>query len=168
MPAAPPIIAHMARLHQQKMWQASAKPHGNYDHATFQFGVIDTIHAGPPLSVDLYLDGSQNTANTDYLTTGVPVLAGYVPTVGDTVIVYRGVAQQRSDRFVLGKLASAPSPSATPLGGYDSAGRYTQEVLNAWGSASTPPASLGAAGDWCFSADGHIWWNNAGTWQQKV
>jgi len=62
-------------------------------------------------TVDVYLDGWQNPpANlppgvTKVLTIGVRYLYGYTPTVGHVVLMGRGTGLQRSDRFVIGRLA---------------------------------------------------------------
>ena len=62
-------------------------------------------------TLDIYLDGWQNPpANlppgvTPTLTIGVRYLHGYTPAVGHVVLVGRGTGLQRSDRFVLGRLA---------------------------------------------------------------
>jgi hypothetical protein len=63
-------------------------------------------------TVDLYLNASQNNVlpsgqpNPAFLTPGVRYLSTYSPTVGDSVVVLRGIGGMASDRFVLGKLAT--------------------------------------------------------------
>ncbi len=169
MRAASPAEAHAARLHTHAMTKAQSRPQGNYDHDAFQWGYVHAIHAGPPPTVDLYLDGAQNTNNPDYLTPSVTYDARYVPTVGDVVLGRRGLGRSSSDRFVVGKPNGSASPYPVPLGGIDSNNRFVQQIVNAWSAESSPPpAGLGAAGDWCFTKDGHVYWNSAGTWDLKV
>jgi len=148
-----PQSAHQARLHSQKVQRKASHPQGNYDHSEFQWGVVHAIHVGPPPSVDLYLDGTQNTANTAYLTLGVAYLAGYVPTAGDTVIVRRGVRRSSSDRIVIGKPNGSPSPYPLPLGGLNASNQFIQGPNAIWGGPGVPPSSLGASGDYYFRTD---------------
>ncbi len=103
--AVPPSVAHEARLLTQKMTQKQRSPQGNYDHSEFQWGIVEAINAGPPATVDVYLDGTQTLSDTAYLTKGIRYLASYTPTVGDGVLVHRGSRRSSSDRVVLGKLA---------------------------------------------------------------
>lgn len=166
--AAPPAIAHHARLHQHKVTRKTLRQNGNYDHDSFQYGVVHALHGWPNPSVDVYLDGTQNTNNTAYLTKNVPYDPSYAPTVGDVVLVYRGQRKNRPSRVVLCKLAGAASPYPVPLGGFDGSGRFTLGILNLWAAPGVPPANLGAANDWCASQNGHLYFNNAGTWTLKV
>lgn len=153
MAAISPQSAHQARLHSQKMQRKASHPQGNYDHSEFQWGVVHAIHTGPPPSVDLYLDGTQNTKDTGYLTLGVPYLPGYVPTVGDTVIVRRGTRMSSSDRIVIGKPNGSPSPYPLPLGGLNASSQFVQGPNAIWGGAGVPASSLGASGDYYFRTD---------------
>jgi hypothetical protein len=161
-------IAHQARLISQQTAKKQQRPLGNYDHGVFQWGVVHAIHAGPPPSVDVYLDGTHNTGNAAYLTPTVPYLANYVPTVGDTVLVRRGEGRSASDRTVICKLNGSASPYPVPLGGIDASGRFVQMLLSAWGATAVPSNSMGANGDWCFSANGHIYFKATGVWGVKV
>jgi hypothetical protein len=118
---------------QTKVAKKAARPRGNYTHSEHQWGVIDAIHAGPPATVDVYLDGSQNTGDTSNLVTGVKYLASYTPTVGDSVVIYRGFNRNRTSRVVLGKLIQS--------------GFFVSGPNNLWGGAGAPPSDLGATGD---------------------
>ena len=138
--------AHQARVVQTKVAKKAARPRGNYTHSEHQWGVIDAIHAGPPATVDVYLDGSQNTGDTSNLVTGVKYLASYTPTVGDSVVIYRGFNRNRTSRVVLGKLYGSASPYPLPLGSIQS-GFFVSGPNNLWGGAGAPPSDLGATGD---------------------
>lgn len=146
-------VAHGARLHAHKMTKKQARPRGNYDHAPFQFGVVHAVNAGPPPSVDLYLDGSQTLGSTSYLTAKVAYLSSYYPAVGDVVLVRRGQGRSNSDRMVLGKAAGAASPYGIPLGGINSVGQYSQGPNMLWGGSGLPPGDLGAEGDYYLRTD---------------
>ncbi len=153
MRATSPQIAHEARLQTQQVTRQTRNAVGNYEAAEFQWGVVDSISAGPPPSVDLYLDGTQTLSNTAYLTKGVRYLAGYVPTVGDTVIVQRGLKRSASDRVVIGKLDGSTSPYPLPLGGVNSSSQFVQGPNAIWGGAGVPPSTLGIQGDYYFRTD---------------
>lgn len=156
MAAASPQIAHQARLVQQKMTRKQSHPQGNYDHSQFQWGVIDAIHLGPPPSVDVYLDGTQNTGNPAYLTLKIPYAASYTPTVKDTVLVRRGMGRSSSDRTVICKLAGATSPYPLPLGYLNSSNQYIQGPNAMWGGPGVPADSLGMVGDAYWRTDGAV------------
>ena len=64
----------------------------------FQWGTVSAVHAGPPKTVDVMLDGATTA------TTGLRYDSNYTPTVNDYVYVFRGTGGL-SDRFVGGKLA---------------------------------------------------------------
>lgn len=174
-----PRVAHAIRKIQTKSAQATGKPNGNYDHATFQFGVVNAVNAGPPPTVDVYLDGAQNTTQTSgtaNLTKGIAYLASYVPTVGDTVFVYRGSGNSSSDRMVLGKAAGAASPGGMLLPGYTN-GVWTRGPNRVWQSNGVPTIPIAATagahnainGDWCNSVTTpHQYQAQAGKWVQVV
>lgn len=187
MAAVPAAVAHQIRLAQHKITQANARPQGNYDHDVFQWGVIEAIDQGPPLLVSLWPDGAQHTANPAYLIgkvdtdtgqvlPGVAVLAGYVPTVGDVVLIRRGSGNSTSDRVVIGKLNGAASPYPTPLGGINTAGQWVQGPGALWGGAGTPTIPLATAtqpgarnGDWYYQTDAaHQFQMQAGAWVQVI
>lgn len=65
-----------------------------FTQAPYQWGVVNAAHTAPN-TVDVLLDGST------VATLEIRYLAGYTPTVGDTVLVGR----MGSDRWVFGKLA---------------------------------------------------------------
>ncbi len=142
---------HQATLAAAKLRRALAKPSGNYDHAEHQWGVIAGIHTDPP-SVDLYLDGAQN-AGVNYLTPNVLYDASYTPAMGDVVLVRRGTAHSRSDRYVIGKPAGSTSPYPLPLGSINGAGAFISGPSALWGGSGVPPTSLGSGGDYFFRTD---------------
>lgn len=153
MAATNPQIAHAARLQTQQVTRQTRNSVGNYEAAEFQWGVVHAVNAGPPPHVDVYLDGTQTLNDTSYLTTGIRYLAGYVPTVGDVVIIQRGLKRSASDRLVLGVLAGSPSPYPLPLGNINSSSQYVQGPNAIWGGSGVPPAALGIVGDYYFRTD---------------
>lgn len=148
---------HKARQAGAQLGRAIAKPNGNYDHSEHQWGVVEAINPGPPATVDLYLDGTQNTkstAGTAYLTKSVKYLSWYVPTLGDVVLVFRGKARSRTSRVVLGKLASSPSPYPLPFGNIDpGSGRFITGPNAMWGGVGVPAVALGTTGDYYCRTD---------------
>jgi hypothetical protein len=150
------MIPHQVRLAQNQIARKANQPRGNFDHSPFQWGIVHAVHLGPPPSVDVYLDGTQNTGNTDYLTTGIRYLDGYDPVVGDGVVVARGSAKSISDRFVFGKLAgSGGSYALTP--GISSTVTTTDPALGGvrvWSGTGVPPSGLGEVGDVYIRTDG--------------
>lgn len=154
MRAPNPYMAHMARLHTHKTQQVTRNPQGNYSPSQFQWGFIHSINAGPPPSVNIYLDGTQTTSNTAYLTNNVRYSSDYVPNVGDTVLVYRGAGVSSSDRVVLLKLAGSATPTPSLFSGYNSTTNQYFKGPNAmWGGAGIPDSSLGTVGDYYFRTD---------------
>lgn len=153
MTAVSPQMAHQARLLTQKTVRQQRNPQGNYDHSEFQWGYVNAINLGPPPSLDLYLDGSQTTNDTAYLTKQVAYLASYVPTVGDAVLVRRGTRRSSSDRVVVGKLNGSTSPYPLALGGVNSSGQYVQGPNAVWGGVGVPPSTLGMVGDYYYRTD---------------
>lgn len=97
-----------------------------FTHGPWQWGVVHAVNAGPPPTVDLYLDGSQTLGDTAYLTKGVRYLSDYFPAVGDVVLVSRGTGGLRSDRVVLQRLAVSTD---APFQGYAPG---TQSVGTGW------------------------------------
>lgn len=59
-----------------------------------QWGTVAAVHAGPPKTVDVTLNGSSAA------TTGIRYQSGYAPTVGDYVPVLCG-GSGASDKYVL-------------------------------------------------------------------
>lgn len=154
MRATSPYIAHQARLISIESQRANNNPRGNYTPTEFQWGVIESINAGPPPTVNLYLDGSQTLNDTAYLTPNVAYLSTYVPVVGDTVLVHRGVGRSSSDRVVIGKLGGSTSPFPLPLAYYDATTSQNLQTGNAvWGGPGVPAATLGAEGDMYVRTD---------------
>ncbi|MHB2029661.1 MAG: hypothetical protein ACYCPT_12715 [Acidimicrobiales bacterium] len=150
------MIPHEIRLTQNQVARKANKPRGNFDHSPFQWGVVHAVHAGPPPSVDVYLDGTQNMNNTAFLTTGIRYLDGYDPVVGDGVVLIRGTNKSVSDRTVLGKLAGTPGSYAlTP--GISSTVTTTDPALGGvrvWSGTGAPPTALGSIGDVYIRTDG--------------
>ena len=146
--------AHEARLHQTAMTQKVLKPNGNYHHGEHQWGVIENITVGPPSTVDVYLDGTQNAADPAQLTLGIPYLSSYVPTVGDVVLLYRGDQRNRTNRVVLGKLYGSASPYPLPLGQIEpKTQRFISGPNALWGGAGSPMPGTGRNGDYYFRTD---------------
>jgi hypothetical protein len=95
---------------------------GPYTLALAARGVPHAQNSGATVrvlpTVDLYLDGWQSPPGnlpvgvTKTLTTGVRYNSTYVPVVGHVVLVARGTGLQRSDRVVLGRVASGPVSDA--------------------------------------------------------
>jgi hypothetical protein len=175
MTASSTRTAHQGRLLQQKVTKKQNRPQGNYLHSEFQWGEIQGIDPGPPPTVSVFIDASPTA------TPNVKYLASYVPTVGDVVLIQRGKSRVRSSRVVLHKLNGSATPYPTPLGGlivppsdsteFDGVtppSMHVQQVNNLWGSVELPPGNLGAAGDWCMGQNGHLYFNNAGTWEEKL
>ena len=103
-------------------------------------------------TVDVWLDGSQNTSDPQNITYGLKHLPTYVPTKGDAVLIYRGSHLGRTSRVVLGKLAGSPSPYPLPLGTLTPQGQHTLSGYSHWGDATaTPPAGLGTPGDFFWN-----------------
>jgi hypothetical protein len=146
-------VAHQARLIQTKITRKQTRPHGNYSHSEHQWGVVHAVNQGGTQTVDLFLDGAQNTGNPANITPSVKHLASYVPTEGDVVLVYRGAGRSRSSRVVLGKLNGAASPYPLPLGSVDTQGRFTSGPNAQWGGPGVPPVTLGITGDWYMRTD---------------
>jgi hypothetical protein len=162
-------MAHKMRLAQTKISKKQARPLGNYLHAEHEYGTVAAIHAGPPPTVDLYLNGSQNMGSTTYLTTGVKYLAPYVPTVGDVVLIQRGSEKLRTSRMILGKPNGSASPTIVPFCAKNGSGQWTIGPNGLWGGSGAPPASLGTNGDFYFRTDtGNILFKSAGAWTVKV
>lgn len=161
--------AHSAHLTQTKVAKKQQRPLGNYTHAEHQWGVIDAIHVGPPSTVDVYLDGSQNTGDTNNLVLGLSYLASYTPTVGDTVIIQRGIRRNRTSRVVLGKLYGSASPYPLPLGSIQS-GLFVKGPNSIWGGAGAPTNAIGIAGDFYFrtnataTANERVYVRQSGGW----
>ena len=44
MTAASPQMAHRIRLAQQQLARAQARPQGNYDHDSHQWGLVQAVH----------------------------------------------------------------------------------------------------------------------------
>jgi len=146
--------AHSARLIQTQMTRKARRPQGNYTHDTFQWGLVNAINAGPPATVDLYLNGTHQTANPDLITPSVPYLASYVPTLGDVVLVQRGLFRNRTSRVIVGKLYGSPSPYPLPLGNIDpGSGRFISGPNAIWGGFGAPNPNLGQLGDVYFRTD---------------
>ena len=70
-------------------------------NTAYQWGAVGTVHAGPPKTLDVYIDGST------VITLGLRYLASYSsPTVGDIVIIARmQTNRSQVSRVVLGELA---------------------------------------------------------------
>jgi hypothetical protein len=100
-------------------------------HGPWQWGVVHAVNAGPPPSVDLYLDGTQTLGDTSYLTHAVRYVASYNPAVGDIVLVSRGTGGLRTDRVVLGPLRAEPRTNT-----------YTASATASVGETSICTASL--------------------------
>ena len=165
--------AHAARLVQAQMTKKGRRPQGNYTHDAFQWGVVQAIHpasSSGPACVDIYLNGTQNDTNNN-LTTNVAYVASYYPTVGDTVLVQRGMFRNRTSRVVIGKLYGTPSPYPLPLGNIDpDTNRYVTGPGALWGGTGAPSSLLGSPGDYYFRTDAQtsgeqIYQNVAGTWE---
>jgi hypothetical protein len=130
------------------------------------FGVVAAVHNGPTPTVDLYLNGSQATGKSQNLTTNVKIIAlQYQPSMGDVVMVARGLWRTRTSHVVIGKIAGSASPYSQPLGGIDSQGRYVSGPNAVWGGAGLPSATLGMTGDWFLQTDLPVVWFKAfGVW----
>ena len=151
--ATPAKIQHQARLNQAKVTRKQNRPFGNYDHSEFQWGVVASINPGPPATVDLYLNGSQNNPE-DNLTPNVKYLDNYTPNVGDVVLVYRGSGKSRSSRVVLSNLGGSATPFQVLLGSIDPVSRRSIQGPNAlWGGVGLPLSELGINGDYYFRTD---------------
>jgi hypothetical protein len=148
-----PNLAHQASLIAQAHARVSRNPQGYFTATEFQWGVVDSVNAGPPPTVSVYLDGTQTLNDTNYLTPNIRYLADYYPTVGDVVIVRRGVGLSLTDRVVMGKLAGEPTPTFTPFCGVNSSSEYIVGPNGVWGGSGVPPSTLGSVGDYYFRTD---------------
>ena len=83
-PLAKAIIAHNAK---------------NSGAVRLAWGVINAIVAGPPATVNLYIDGSTS------LTNGVRYDATYSPAVNDVVYLLKQPLDHGNDYVIIGKLA---------------------------------------------------------------
>lgn len=84
----------------------------------WQWGTIQAIHisaSAPGVAidtVDVYLDNSSSGAGAA-ITTGLPFLSSYYPTVGDIVLIARMAGAARTQRIVVGSLNSSNLGIAT-------------------------------------------------------
>lgn len=72
----------------------------------WQWGTIASVTSGSPFAtVGVYLDTASGQTGAT-VTTNIPFLIGYKPTVGDVVLIGRMSGSARTQRIVLGTLAS--------------------------------------------------------------
>ena len=144
---------HQARLMQHKIARKAAQPNGNYGHSEYQWGVVAAINEGPPPTVDLYLNGTQDLGD-EYLTKNVHYLDNYTPNMDDVVLVQRGTGKGRTSRVVLSNVAGSATPYQTLLGGINPENRqFTQGPSALWGGVGEPVPWLGNVGDYYFRTD---------------
>lgn len=100
----------------------------------YQWGTVASITAGSsgvPATLGIYLDSASSVSGA-VITTGIPFLLGYYPTVGDVVLIARMSGAARTQRVVLGTME-------TLLNGIDSAGEgfFSSILLNGFLTLAT-------------------------------
>ena len=78
--------------------------------APWQWGVVASFTTTPPLTCDVYINGTQNLNNPAFLTRAIRYLESYVPTVNDVVLIGHGTGGLTSDRWIIGDLAGEKIP----------------------------------------------------------
>jgi len=146
--------AHQGRLQAHKVARQQSRPNGKYPASENQRGVVKAVNAGPPQTVDVYLDGAQQGENPANLAKGLKYRDGYLPQVNDVVWISRQKGKARTSRMVMGKAAGSATPSGIPLGGFDSAGRFVSGDMVLWGGTGIPGWDLGEDGHAYLRRDG--------------
>ena len=149
--------AHQARLVSTKTAQKQATPTATTPtRSTSGASSTPSIQGPPPPSISC----STGLWATRNVTANVKMLAGYSPTVGDVVLVYRGSrAQSHASRVILHKLNGSASPTPLALGSINNAGSVRLWLRGAVGWPRGSPPGLGSIGDgyWQTDVNPTIW-----------
>ena len=78
--------------------------------APWQWGVVDSFTTAPPLTCNIYINGTQNLNNPGFLTKNVRYLESFVPYKGAVVLIGHGTGGLVSDRVIIGDLAGQNIP----------------------------------------------------------
>lgn len=144
----------------------------------YQWGTIAAITpgvGGAPSTVSVYLDNS-STGTGAVITTGLTYVNGYIPTVGDVVLIGRMAGAARTQRIILGPLEtsgrgmtqagafSGTSFKASGIAGLNNA--TPGGWIGSW-SNTGPPTFTGytpAPGDWGYDGNFIQWVYNGTVW----
>jgi hypothetical protein len=140
-----------------------------------QWGTIASVSTGTPSTVGVYLDSASGQPGAA-ITTGIPFLNGYDPTVGDVVLIMRMSGAARTQRIVLGTLEAGLNGQTS--GGVFKGTNYTAsgvaglqnavagDWIGRWSTVGAPTfvSYTPVAGDWGLDGNKSIWVYDGSEW----